>query len=777
MRREGWLIAQFSATIDEPNLFAIEQVIRLIEQRLKDVNALAVVILIADGIGLEGARRLDERLRRAGRRAIVIASGVPYHASTGIDEEPQKGTEISLNYQLDPDELRALDEILTRAGITVELSALNRQAGVEGFLGLLDRLDPGAREGLAQVLRQDFDRFISDTARVLRPGRRNAPRGSFGDALAAAFAAAKLHSPQNSAPTVPSPADLDIARDFLRTIFALAWLDRAAPLDLLGRKFPELFSSYEDVRIVALEHGFLRETAIDRDGTPALAAINPGVGRALRHHVVGYTPNVLGELKGLTDVVSWPAGEKGELDTWARFIFELLRAVSPRGPFGHEFGSADDVKRLLNILRDLRVLHGLHLPQTLMLEAITEREWVDRSNLSSAQRDEALDQSRNLLEQARDVVASRPRSLGRDHLLASVLTAYATTLRRLMEVRIERDDLAGAQNIAAPALTAAQRAQALQDNWHPFDAAALIYYRLATAWRAEKGDQAEARSFYIDAVDKLGEILDLGAELGELSPDQHERQADRQREYLVVTDQLELAREQALSDAREGKLQGLCYLVRLEAVNPVTNRIRSCASATSAFETLAAFPTAFDDERSVVLLLRLWVGARLSAHSLDAGPFVINAADDEWRQLERLARRRLQLSGDEFDSAIGFWLAAALLQLGNAPEARRTLQQMQLSIGRTRKRQFDPLLVLSQAGGGPRLFRALVRRREERENLSVYVRDLDLEMSLPRRHLEAGEAIDLRQGDTVEVHVALNYRGPMAIGPRWGARAIRNGCE
>lgn len=97
---------------------------------------------------------------------------------------------------------------------------------------------------------------------------------------------------------------------------------------------------------------------------------------------------------------------------------------------------------------------------------------------------------------------------------------------------------------------------------------------------------------------------------------------------------------------------------------------------------------------------------------------------------------------------------------------------MQASIGSTRKRHFDPLVLLADSGGGPRLFRALVRRREERENLLVYVRDLDLEVRLPRRHLEAGEALDLRQGDIVDVHVALNYRGPMAVGPRWATRSI-----
>jgi len=143
-------------------------------------------------------------------------------------------------------------------------------------------------------------------------------------------------------------------------------------------------------------------------------------------------------------------------------------------------------------------------------------------------------------------------------------------------------------------------------------------------------------------------------------------------------------------------------------------------------------------------------------------------------RLQQITRRRIELSDDDFSPGVGLWHALALLQLGNIPEARRTLQQMQILVGRTRRRHFDPLVLLSQPDGTARLFRALVRRREERENLLVYVRELDLEMRLLRRHLEAGEAIDLQQGDSVDVHVALNYRGPMAVGPRWTARLVRD---
>ena len=683
LRQEGWPVVHLAETTDEPDLFAIEQIIRLTEQRLQESGAAALVVMLADGVGREGAKRLDDRLRRSGRRAVVVASGIPYPGHYESDEETHSGTEISLGYQLKLEEIQRLDEILREAGIEISAGFLRSQAGIEGFLGMLDRLGPDARDGLAEVLHRDFERFIPDLACALRPRAIGAVRGSIGEALARAFAQADLSLPTNvdsgadSRQAPPSLQLLQRARDLLRTIFVLAWLDRPTPLDLLGRRFPSLFSSYDDVRVVAQTHGFLAEIILDGDAAPALAPINPGIARVLKRYVVGYPRNVLDELRELSEVVPWPEG-KGDLGfpMWSRFVFGLLRSISPRGPFRNEFGNAPDVYRLKELLQHLRESRGMRLPQTLMLEAITQREWVERAGLPLVERDAPLEESRRLLEEARDQVVRRPKTPARDHLLASILAAFATTLRRLMEVRIEREDLTTAQEIARPALSAAQRSQSLQENWHPFDAAALIYYRLAQAWQSKESHRPEARLHYLDAVDRFGAILDLGADLGDLPPDQQSRKGDRQREYLLVTGQFQLAREQALEEAKDGHLAGLCYLLRLDAINPESNRIRSTDTAAAAFSTLASFPAAFEDERSLVLLQRLWIGAHLGNQSLDSGPHFIAADQAEWERLQQITQRRIELGGNDFDTRVGFWLVLSLLHLGNLSEARRTLHKI-----------------------------------------------------------------------------------------------------
>jgi hypothetical protein len=778
LRQEGWLVAHLTATVEDIDLFAVEQVIRLIERRLADGGAVVVTVLLADGIGRDGARRLDERLLRAGRRTIVVATGVASSAVLDPEEVQIGASEILLGYELTASELALLSDILTNVGISASVEVLKREAGDEGFLGMLDRLDFQAHEGLVQVLRHEFDRFVPDVARSFRLRPTNMGRGMLGEAIARAFERAGRPVPEGSNETgigpVPTMIELGEARDFLRSVFALAWLDKPAPLDLLARRFPKLFAAYEDIRIVAEKHGFLIETALDAGESPALAAINPGVARMLRGSAVGGPSSVLEELQLFANVVAWPTGkDSGGLTGWPRFIYELLRSVGPRGAFRGDFGSAQNLERLIKILTELREEKGLHSAQMLMLEAIALREWVERAVLPSAEREVPLDRSRRLLEEARDAVSQRPKSPARDYFLAFILAAYATTLRRLMEIRIERSDLPGAQDIARPALAAAQSSQALQDNWHPFDAAALIYYRLAQAWHDEEMHQPDAREHYMNAVDRLGVVFDLASELGELPSDQLERKNARQLEYLIVSDQVQLALDQALAEANHGQLSSLCYLLRREAIDPSTNRIRSREAANTAFTKLSHYPAAFEDAGSVVLLQRLWIGARLGDVSLDAGPHLVRADDHTWELLQKITQIRLRLGGDEFDPGVGFWLALALLELGNLPESRRVLQRMGASSVRTRRRHFDPLIVLSDPTGLARSFRAIIRRREERENLAIYVRDLDLEMQLARRYLEPGEAVDLTQGDIFDVNVALNYRGPMAIGTRWARRSVR----
>ena len=778
LRQQGWLVAHLSATTDDPDLFAIEQVIRLIEQRLREVGATDLVILLADGVGAEGAKRLDDRLRRAGRRAVVVATAVAIPGGESNEEKVSiEGTQVLLSYDLNAEELKYLANILNSVGITISLDVLARQAGVEGFLGMLDRLDSSAREGITQVLRGDFERFVPDLAEALGSREKGGVRGSLGDAIAAAFARARIGLPEviDQPRSPPSAQQIATARDLLRTVFALAWLDRPAPLDLLSRRYPVLFQCYDDVRTVSKEHGFLIELDLDVDATPALAPINPGVARMLRDHVVGYSKNMMDELGALAKLVPWPAGGDAiGLPIWPKFVFDLFWSISPTGPFKGQFGSTTDLGRLLDLLEELRDAHNLRLPQSLMLEAITRREWIKNADLSIDEKAAALRESCSLLKEAAESVTCRPRSPSRDQFLANILNANATTLRHLMQVMLEggHDVLDEVQAIAAPALAAAQRSQALQDNWHPFDAAALIYRGLATAWNEKKGLRPDAEDQFLAAVDQLGAVLDLGAEMGDLPPDQRERQESRQREYQILSGQIHLAREKALADAKEGKLAGLCYMLRQDAIDPDSNRIRSADAAGTAFAELLTYPACFDDDRSLLLLQRLWIGARLGNQSLDSGPYVVGADDEAWANLQRIAEKRIAYSGEDFDPGIGFWLAVALLQQGNVIEARRILQRMQLP-GRIRKRNLDPLIVLSQQNGSARLFRALIRRREERENLLVYIRDLDLEMLLFRRYLEPGEDIDLKQGDMFEVNVALNYRGPMALGPRWTKRSIR----
>jgi hypothetical protein len=129
---------------------------------LKDSGAIDLVVLLIDGAARDNVERLEERLVRAGRRSVVVATAILSSGSINLEEEDSASAEIPLDYQLTSEELSDLDAILRSAGITVSADILRGEAGTEGFLGMLDRLSVDAREGLTQVLRSDFTRFIPD---------------------------------------------------------------------------------------------------------------------------------------------------------------------------------------------------------------------------------------------------------------------------------------------------------------------------------------------------------------------------------------------------------------------------------------------------------------------------------------------------------------------------------------------------------------------------------------------------------------------------------------
>ena len=303
LRMEGWPVAHLSLPIDEPDPFAIEQIMRLAEQRLKESGAIDLVVLLVDGVARDSVERLEERLIRAGRRTIVVATAILSRGSIDLEEEDLVGAEIPLEYQLTSKELNDLDVLLREIGIMVTTDLLVREAGTEGFLGMLDRLSVDAREGLAQVLRTDFNRFIPDLARALRARPAGVQRGALGEAIMAALAQSGRTVAIDGQISTPTPTNdqIEEARGLMRAIFAFAWLDRAMPLDLLGRRFPKLFSAYEDVRIVAQDHGFLTEITLDDDEDIAFAIVNPAIARALRRYVLGSTRDVLRELRAFAE--------------------------------------------------------------------------------------------------------------------------------------------------------------------------------------------------------------------------------------------------------------------------------------------------------------------------------------------------------------------------------------------------------------------------------------------------------------------------------------------
>lgn len=763
LRATGWCVLYVASSDIEPDPAAIEQVVRLVGERLRAAGAAEPVIVLADGLPRGAPEQIDDRLRRAGRKALVVATGTPRGGEADAAELPRQGEAIPLHYALRKGELEDLAGIMRTVGRQHSTEHLAQLSQTEGFLGVLDRILPGGQVGIRELLREELQRALPLIGEALQRAPRSSPRGVLGEKLAAAFAARDRNMP------APLPSTVDTgtaeAREFMACVFLLSSLDRPPPLDLLTRRFPHLLRNYEDVRRVGEASGFLAEASLPEDGDTVLAPINAAMVRILRSEFGGAGERIE-EMARLARLCSWPSGGGvlGDLPRLTRFVFEALRAISPRGDYERDYQSSGNLHALRAILQELREDRGFRLPQSLQLEAMLLRG-ATRTD-APAVRYENLRLCLDLLQDAGEQIESRPRSFARDRLLGSILVTRATAMKDLMAIEIDRRGPAIAEQIGAEALTAAKRSQSLQDSWHPFDVACTVYRDIARAWQAQQQSDPGAQSRVRDAVSRLAMVLDLGPEPSELDPRQTEFRRDRERDYVLLAQGIDVARGEAEAEAARGDVGGLCHVVRHMAFDHATSQLVSVQAAEDAFRLLYRFEeAAIADERARALLLRLWSAVALRGRSLDDGPHIVALDRFWWDAVERLAEPDAGTGPEPFRPLAGFWLVTAQLQRGAVGRIKPVLREMEnaRSAGRSR---VEPLVVLPDSDKQARRFQAIVRRIEAGRQIFLYVPDLDLDVQIEQRHRGA-EFLDAKPRDIIDIHVATNRRGVMGVGPAW----------
>ncbi len=764
MRSAGWCVLYLATGDIEPDSAAIEQVVRLVEGRLREAGAAEAVVILVDGLARGAPEQLDDRLRRAGRKALVVATGTPRGVGLDSAEVPRHGQEIRLGYALSLGEVEALASIMRSVGRQYSTDQLAQLSKTEGFLGVLDRVLPGGQVGIREVLRGELQRALALIGEALLRAPERLPRGALGEQLAAAFAARGQALP--SAAASPTHTGTVEAREFMACVFLLASLDRPPPLDLLTRRFPRLLRNYEDVRRVGEASGFLAEVSLPENDDSVLAPINPALVRILKSEF-GAPLDRIDELARLARLCTWPSGggTLGDLPRLTRIIFEALRAMSPRGDYEHDYQSADSLGALRDILRELREEHGFALPQALQLEAMLLRA-AARTDTADL-RHEKLRLCLDLLQNAAEDIERRPRSMGRDRLLGSILVTRGTAMRELMGIEMARNGPAAAEQYGIEALSAAKRSQALQDSWHPFDVACTVYRDIARAWQTQQPTDPGAERRNRDALSRLAMVLDLGPEASELDQRQKDFRRDREQDYLLLSQGVQVARAEAEATAAQGDVSGLCHVVRHTAFDILTGRLVSLQAGEDAFRSLYHFTeAAIADERSRALLLRLWSAVALRARSLDDGPHVVALDTYWWDAIERITEPDSSSGLEPFRPIAGFWLVTALLRRGATGRIKPVLREMEDARSAGRARSIEPLVVVPDAEKQPRLFRAIVRRSEIGRQLFVYVPDLDLDVQIQQRH-RSTEFLDAKPRDIIDMHVATNMRGVLGIGPAW----------
>ncbi|MCL4797713.1 MAG: hypothetical protein KJZ84_24325 [Bryobacteraceae bacterium] len=779
LRRRGVFSVQLLPSGGTVDHGAVEQIIRLAEGR----GATATVVLL-DRTDRRVADNLDRHLRSAGRRTIVVAASAPTmrrqpgRALDDMDEEePHRGTEITLEHRLAETEILGFRHYLEAnspsTSSDVILSLLAQDPTV---FALLYRLIPDTRENIRSVLIDEYMQLAENLA-SFRPPTLEAVRGStLSDQLRAWVSTLDRPLPKNAHNAVHPPAPphdpwYNIATQLPRLVLLFSRLDEAITLSLLTKRFPGLLKVYSTLRGALESSGLFVEVVLDKQNDIGLTAVNPFIAQLLLDAAVPSSVERLQILATLLYEFPWDPDRRPIDAPEQALLLHTIRSISPpSGPFQAEFQRTEDLRSLADILRTLRESYGATLPQLILTEGIVLRHLGRR--LGDTERPHEAREyyrlSRRVLELAREILARRKPSPARNFEMSMVLNAIATTIGHSFtaESRMEQVDEAECKKLLESALTTASESRAYTDAYHPLDTAFwtnrdfLNYLSTRPATADNEAERQNALLSMADALDKAGE-------LGDLPTDQADRLSGRLVELDARLNNVEQASARAESEASQGRFSGVCILARFRAIDNKNNSMIGPQQAKAALSYLETFaPRILNDDRALTLMHRLWIGGHLGNRRMDEGPHAIGCSTEEWRQLERIASARRTLGGNTRVPYVNFWFAVALAHQGDIRRALQMLEEVQANSLAFSHRRLTPLVYLANEDGSAKEFGTIVRRRDEDDLITMFVPAISIEVRLSKRY-QGQTLMNLQRADEARVLIALNYWNPMAVDPQW----------
>lgn len=786
LRRAGIFVVHLLPSGGMVDNGAIEQILRLAESR----GATSIVVLL-DRADRRAAENLDRHLRSAGRRTVVVAAGTPEigrrrgnaNADLDDDETPQ-GTEILLDYALVGGELERFRAYLVDNNATSDPELILQLLTADpSVFALLYRLIPDTRQNIKTVLVDEYLDLVEGLIAFRPPEREAIKGGTLAEQLKSWLVQRNREQVITAEDTQRAPSDLwhSISTQLPQLVILFSSLDEAISLNLLTKRFPGLLQVYRALRENLENSGLFLEVALDKESDIGLTIVNPFVAQILLDAAVPSSVARINLLATLLSEFPWdPEARPIEAPEQALLI-HVIRSISPpRGSFQAGYQRTEDLRAIADLLKQLREQHGAQLPQLMLLEGIVLRHVGRRSGDDNRNTDSLtyFHQSRTVLEMARDILARRRPSPGRNFEISAVLNAIASTIGHTFnaESRSLPVNEVECRNLVERALETASESRAYTEAYHPLDTAYWTnrdFYN----YLAERPHTEEIRYERQQALLSMADALDKAGELGELPHDQADRRGGRLVELQSFLGRFAEATDLAEEDAKQGRFGGICLLARRQGIDARTNRIINAQEADRALSYLEGYsPRILGDDRALTLMHRLWVGAHLGDRDLDQGPHAIGCSVQQWRQLEGIASARRTLAGNTRIPYINFWLAVALAHQGDVRRAMQMLEEVQANSLAFTHRRLTPLVYLSDENGSPKLIGAVVRRREEDDMLVLYAPSLGLEVKISKRYQGAPSMINVQRGDEVTVLIALNYWNPMGVGPAWeDSRATRNG--
>ncbi|WP_433968303.1 hypothetical protein [Tunturiibacter gelidiferens] len=656
LRRRGIFVVHLlpaGGTVDNGS---IEQILRLAEGR----GAPSAVVLL-DKSDRKVAEQLDRQLKSAGRRAMLVASVAPAMAKRGLlanhdldDElEASRGIEVNLDYALTESEANRFRTYLIENVRDIDPDLVLRLlASDPAVFALLYRLIPDTRENIRGVVVDEYLSLVDGLA-TFRPPTGEQLRGSTMSEQLSIWLGTHRTKPttlEASAESQQSPSWKNIAIHLPQLVLLFSSLDESISLNLLTKRFPGLLHVYRTIRETLEASGLFQEIDLGKQSDLGLTAANPFVAQLLLNAAVPSSVARIKLLGSLLREFPWdPDSRPVDLPEQALLIHLIRSIAPPSGAFQADYQRTEDLNALADILRGLREDNGAALPQLLLVEGIVLRHLGRRTGDDGRNVDAIAyyRQSRHVLELARESLARRRPSSGRNFEMSMVLNAIATTIGYTFNAESRGQDLDESErrDLVQQALDTASESRAYTDAYHPLDTAFWtsrdFFRHLSEGPETERGRQERER-----ALLNMADAVDKAKELGQLPHDQADRLGSRIVELATYLNDDGTAQLRAEEDAQAGKFSGICLLGRMDAIDSQSGKIISSAAATAALHRLNAYaPKILADDRALTLMHRLWLGAHLGNRDLDERPHGIASTQAEWKELEMITAGRRQLLG------------------------------------------------------------------------------------------------------------------------------------